>query len=505
MQQQKRIEAIQLPKTELQTFDGDPLKYWIFLRSFENTVDKQTVDTNAKLTRLLQYCTGKARKVIQCCSVIEPELGYIKAKSLLRERFDNDYVIVEAWIQKISGGTSLESSDRVALQDFSDDLKNCYETLSAMDKLSEIGNQRSLVQIIQKLPVYLQNQWRKKAHFIFKSIGKVHFKDVVDFVQEAAKVANDPVFGNIADGQKDRPQTLHKNKLVRRDRPLSSFNTQSDRHHYTAQPNSIDNRSKNDRSCPLCESSRTLFGCDAFKMRVENRLKLVHEKRLCYNCLLPGHYAFRCNKEATCTVAGCRRKHTRFLHVPNINVYRAGDADNKINAPVMKTDSHASTAGQAQNGYVDSVECNVTGARNRSNITNKIALPIVPVRFNTLHGDHFVDMFALLDSGSTNTFCSAKLVNKLGIHGIKEELSLTILEKECSVTDTTVVSLVVADKDSQNNIDIPRVYVRPRLPIHFDSILTTEEIDGWPHLHGLELPESNAVNRTRCSRCSCTH
>jgi len=34
-------------------------------------------------------------------------------------------------------------------------------------------------------------------------------------LQEAAEVADDPVFGNIADGQKDRFQTLHKYKLVR--------------------------------------------------------------------------------------------------------------------------------------------------------------------------------------------------------------------------------------------------------------------------------------------------
>jgi hypothetical protein len=56
LQQQRLTETIQLPTTELQTFDGDPLKYRTFLRSFENTVDKQTGDTNAKLTCLLQYC-----------------------------------------------------------------------------------------------------------------------------------------------------------------------------------------------------------------------------------------------------------------------------------------------------------------------------------------------------------------------------------------------------------------------------------------------------------------
>jgi hypothetical protein len=80
-QQQQLVDAIQLPKTELQTFDGNPLQYWSFIRSFENCVERQSVDSNAKLTRLIQYCTGKARTVIQRCSVIVPEVSYVKAKA----------------------------------------------------------------------------------------------------------------------------------------------------------------------------------------------------------------------------------------------------------------------------------------------------------------------------------------------------------------------------------------------------------------------------------------
>jgi hypothetical protein len=37
------VEAPQIPKTELMTFDGDPLKYWMFVRSFENNVEKDYI------------------------------------------------------------------------------------------------------------------------------------------------------------------------------------------------------------------------------------------------------------------------------------------------------------------------------------------------------------------------------------------------------------------------------------------------------------------------------
>ena len=40
-QQHELVDAIQLPKTDLMTFDGDPLKYYVFMRTFENIVDKK--------------------------------------------------------------------------------------------------------------------------------------------------------------------------------------------------------------------------------------------------------------------------------------------------------------------------------------------------------------------------------------------------------------------------------------------------------------------------------
>ena len=45
-----------LPKSELMSSDGDPLKYILFIRSFENSVEK---DTDDKSRRIIQFCSGK--------------------------------------------------------------------------------------------------------------------------------------------------------------------------------------------------------------------------------------------------------------------------------------------------------------------------------------------------------------------------------------------------------------------------------------------------------------
>ena len=242
------------------------------------------------------------------------------------------------------------------------------------------------------------------------------------------------------------------------------------------------------RVCPLCGYSHTLFGCDEFKkMSVENWLKLVYDKHMCNNCLLPRNYAFRRYKDTTCTVAGCRRKHTRFLHQPKAKTDIVGETDQNKSTPNLKLNNTPTyTYGQAQNGYVelDMTTCNVIGAGNRTNTSTKIALPIVLVRVGSSDGSHFVDTFALLDSGSTNTFCSAELVTA---HGTK---SLTTLEQESILTAATVVSLVVADRNHHNYIDLPRVYVRP----HIEKYLTSDYLNRWPHLHDLDLPHYDNRN-----------
>jgi len=102
MEQHRDLLSIaQIPKLEIMTFNGEPLKYWPFIRSFENAVDKLLVDDSAELYRLIQYCTGKALKVISCCLLMDPVTGFDKAKNLLKERFGYDFVIAEAYIPKV--------------------------------------------------------------------------------------------------------------------------------------------------------------------------------------------------------------------------------------------------------------------------------------------------------------------------------------------------------------------------------------------------------------------
>ena len=79
------IEEMRLPSVQLTSFNGDPLQYWPFIRAFDNNIEKCSIDSASKLTRLIYYCNGPARKVIECCAVMPPEAGYARAREILKD------------------------------------------------------------------------------------------------------------------------------------------------------------------------------------------------------------------------------------------------------------------------------------------------------------------------------------------------------------------------------------------------------------------------------------
>ena len=57
--------------TELSSFNGNPLEFWGYMRSFENSIEKNTRNECERLTFLLQYCTWAAKNAIRSCVTMD--------------------------------------------------------------------------------------------------------------------------------------------------------------------------------------------------------------------------------------------------------------------------------------------------------------------------------------------------------------------------------------------------------------------------------------------------
>ena len=84
-------------------------------------------------------------------------------------------------------------------------------------------------------------------------------------------------------------------------------------------------------------------------------------------------------------------------------------------------------------------------------------------------------------------------MKQLGICGTRTKISLTTLEKKDSLMDSFVVKdLVISDLDENVLIELPALYTRPEIPVSKDDVPTQRDVDQWPHLCGVHLPEVNA-------------
>ena len=130
------------------------------------------------------------------------------------------------------------------------------------------------------------------------------------------------------------------------------------------------------------------------------------------------------------------------------------------------------------------VQCGLTGA----GVGPRVSLPIVPVQVRVKGSVHVVSTCALLDSGSTNSFCSEELTELLGVKGRKEKFTLTTLGGADSVEEAEVVDLEVSNINGEGLFDLPKVYTRTELPISMQNVAASDDVAKWPHLRDIQLP-----------------
>ena len=389
LQQSRLLGVLQAPKVSISSFDGDPMAYFPFIRAFEENVEKLLDDEGSKLARLMQLCTGKAAWALQCCSMLPPAQGYRKARQILKARFGDPFTITEVWVDKLTEGGPCTN-----LQEYADDLQNCYECLTALGAASELQSQSSLVALVRKLPPSLQNRWRDVAYELKEKEGRrPELRDIVKFTGRAAAVAADPVYGAVS------------TRLGRPDRSSSKSS-------YVALA---------EVGCPICKEERHGASlCPMFIMKIPgDRLQAAIEARLCFVCLRTGHITRDCPARTQCKVRGCNRWHAILLHKANWKQFRKEsrqrrEAREPEPSAELPPERPREPPSQAHKEHPTPEAHYSASFHVRS---SKAALPLLPVRVSSPETGKTVETYALLDSGSNVSLCQDRLLESLGATG----------------------------------------------------------------------------------------
>ena len=448
------VNALQAPPAQLQSFDGNPLKFHSFMLDFEANVERRLRDPAARMSRLRQQCIGRAAAVIQSCASLPPNEGYDTAKELLKQRFGTPILIAQATIESVMKQERVKKDDAKGLQQFADQLRVSYITLEAVNGLAEINSQQGLMTIVQKLPEYLQHKWRSQAVKINSDEGRLcTFLDLTKFIERAALESNLPVFG------------------VKPTERFASRHDSNEKKHYgnRASVNNVTN-SKKAPMCVICKGDHWISRCEKFRNKsAEERNILVKDKRLCFNCLSDKHLFRQCKSNLKCRE--CNRSHHTLLH------RKRAENSQKENEQVVTVNKEEEPAKREVTG------CVMQGSSQR------VSLPVCAIKVRPLNGGKEISTFCLLDQGSSCSFVSQQLVKQLGMKPKKS--TMTISTVNCSEEDrkTEVVSFIVSDIYGNADHTVSRAYTLPTLPVEPDDFPRREDISCYPHLAGIDLPD----------------
>ena len=434
-------QIVNLPRMDLEPFDGTVSKYQRFMVIFKQLIEPSTTDPTLRLTRLLTHTTGDANTAISSIDPSDPNC-YERALALLKEQFGSKYLIATNIMRTLSNGPMATTPRQIRTLAY--ELRNAQITLTNEDMYAEINTQTCIVSVCKRMSNELRDKWTSLTTTNRRKHGDyLPFSKFVDFVEDEAWRLNDPVFGREAfDYEPSRHQ-----------RP-KSFAASSRNVSPTAANMPVTSpAAANDMSpCVVCSDMHKLFYCNTFRaMSLDERRKLVSDKQLCSLCLYPNHTADSCSKPYRCNINNCKMRHCRYLHIDS--------------QPV-----HASYA--TANIDVDST------------MPSNVLMPIVPVIVN----DCF-HTYALLDTGSTHTFCSRRLTHALDLDGCETTYNLMTLSND-EEKNSIKVDLSLQPKDRSSCFSLRNVLVTERIPLSTDEV----DISRYEHLKAFSYPGETSVD-----------
>ena len=435
-------QLMSLPPLKIEIFDGSPDDYDTFISTFEEVIGRVTSDPAAKLIRLKSHVTGKAADAINSCRTQDGEKAYNNALKILRERFGSPHIVCNNLESKLKTGADVRTP--AELRTFADELSNAEVTLKGNDMFPEMDTQSNIVQICRRLIPQLRYKWRDHVMKKKKTTSAyLTFSDFVLYVQEQADIVNDPIYGK--DALIDRSNHSLGSKKSVSSLPVA---TQA-----ASKPDATLSAYDGQRQpmCCLCDRNHKLYHCFQFKdMSIDKRCVFVKDNNLCKICLSKGHTDSVCKSPYICKIYNCNKKHSSLLHM----------SDNRSSIAVTNN---------CANSY---------GDRN-------VYMPIIPVIINDTFHTH-----ALLDTGSTNSFCSRRLANELNVTGTKISYQLQTLHG-CSDRQSEVVKLKMSSIDGKESLNMNNVLLVDEIPVEHFSI---DDINKYAHLKDLNLSTSNQVD-----------
>ncbi|KAK0144647.1 hypothetical protein N1851_016989 [Merluccius polli] len=455
MQMQNEITAalvqqqhiMSLPPRDIPTFEGDPLHYRAFIKAFEQGFEEKAGKVDS-LYYLEQFTRGQPRELVRSCQHMAPERGYAVAKELLHKHFGNQYKIASAYMEKALPWQTIKSEDVETLQAYSLFLRGFCNVMEELQYMQELDMPVNIRAIVSKLPFRMREQWRTIAHDIMETTNQpACFIDLVMFIERHVRILSDPLFGEIQEssgvagiktvsGFKAQPRNKMKGNVVAT--TVTSMEVPEKTKGFASDPGKVERA-----ECLCCARGHSLEDCKQFKgKKHKEKVLLLRGKGVCFACLCVGHMS------------------------------------REQPALELSETSHQPTSLKT---------CGHTEASQ-----DRCVLSILPVKVKSAKGNRIIKTYGYLDPGSSATFCSEHLMQKLNVTGRKNNFHLSTMGQTTVVTAYSLTGLEVSNLDSNDFHVLPEVLTQTKMPVNVNNMVTSEELAKWPYLSKVNIPNIKA-------------
>lgn len=389
----------------LPNFSGDASQWPLFYSSFVNTTREYNYSNLHNNQRLSKALSGEARETVEALLINPNNVEHII--ETLEFMYGRPELLLNHILAKIR---NLEEVSEDRIQDFinlSIKIKNyTYYLETIRNSQHHLCNPTIIKEIVEKMPLSKRIEWTR-ASLVLAPYPTL--RDLANWMYNEAQLLS-LVFSHRSSPiiEKARINVLDSNEeytvgKVGKSKKIEVVESNSMKKEFYKGTNHV-----RCRSCKLCDQKHSLFRCPAFKAKsVEDRWKIVKEKRICFACLRAGHSIGTCSWKRTCGINNCKRAHNRYLH---------------FNKLLNKSPPTANVNSQDSNYKENS----------------KQFFKIIPIK---IHGkDKIVDEFAFIDEGSSTSLIDLELLSELGLEAdqsdkleVKWFNGSTTLKKTCEL------------------------------------------------------------------------
>uniref|UniRef100_A0A5S6Q0D4 Peptidase aspartic putative domain-containing protein n=1 Tax=Trichuris muris TaxID=70415 RepID=A0A5S6Q0D4_TRIMR len=441
------------PAISIEPFDGDPLKWDMFISSFKSLVH-DVVGSDAQRLAILRQLLSPVLRSALASSLQSPETYAVVLRDL-RRLYGNTNAVVAASLRRLSCIEPMKARCDLDVERFYLELHGALNILRSRGRFVELRSAYTLQSVVPKLTYRLQHKWAQRAFDVRPKEATI--EDLDSWLEQIVLMnrmveSAEPQKGELLNVKRSLPQVALKNR--RRHLNLAMI-------------------ADKEVQCVLCQDAHLLSMCPQFTNATPNqRAEILKEHGRCFACLDGVHQARHCPRKVRCSAPRCSQRHHHLLHGSSRVWPTAVDSQALVNPG----DSRTATIG------TNTVGC------------DSICLSVVPI---TVFADTLsVQTFALLDPGSQGTLVTDEVVRRLNLKKNSSNIRISTFHGNDPSLRVFSVDFSIRGRKDGQRFEVNGALVVPSLNLSSHVVNWNEERCKWPHLRDLPL---NAIDYKKVS------